>query len=111
MKYHDEPIPRNRKGKIQNKKLKSDQANADISEDGRNYGLEHLNLGEPAQDSENDSECLLTKIRESQRAKNKNNSIKRKCNVLSNFLNPMKRAKHKISHYSPILQGCMDTSS
>ena len=36
MKNHDEPIPRNKKGKGKNKKTKSDQANADPSEDGRN---------------------------------------------------------------------------
>ena len=56
MKSHDEPIPKHNKGKRQNKKPSSDQANADPSEDGRNYGIEPLNLGEPVQDSENDSE-------------------------------------------------------
>ena len=98
MKSHDEPIPRKKKGRGHNKKLNSDQAYADTSEDGRNCGLERLNLGEPAQDSENESECLLAKSKEIQRAKNRNNSIKRECNVLSNFINPTKRAKHKISH-------------
>ena len=56
MESHDEPIPRNEKGKRQNNKSKSDQANADPSEDGRNYVLGRLNLVEPAQDSESDSE-------------------------------------------------------
>ena len=45
MKYHDEPIPRKKKLKIQNKKPMSDQYNADLSEDGSNYGLDRLNLG------------------------------------------------------------------
>ena len=56
MKSHDEPIPRKKRGKKQNKKPKSDQANANPSEDGRNYGLGRLNMEEPAQDSENDYE-------------------------------------------------------
>ena len=33
-----------------------------------------------------------------------------KCNILTNILNPTKRAKTK-SHYSLILQGCMNTRS
>ena len=37
-------------------KPKSDQANADPSEDERNYGIDRLELGEPAHDSENKSE-------------------------------------------------------
>ena len=40
-----------------------------------------------------------------------NNSIKRECNVLYNFLNPTKFAGTKNIHYSPILQGCMNTRS
>ena len=80
MKSHDEPIPRNKKGRSHNKKLNSDQAYADTSEDGRNCGLERLNLGEPAQDSENESECLLAKSKESQRAKNRNTT--RRPNIL-----------------------------
>ena len=43
--------------------------------------------------------------------KNINNGIKRECNVLSNFLNPIKRAKSKNNHYSPIIQGCINTHS
>ena len=45
IKSHDEPIPRNKKGKGKNKKTESDQADADPSEDGRNYGLDRMNLG------------------------------------------------------------------
>ena len=56
MKSHDEPIPRKKNRKRDNKKPKSDQANVDPSEDGRNDGLEPLNLGETAQELESDSE-------------------------------------------------------
>ena len=56
MKLHDGPTPRNKKGKRQNNKPKSDQANAYPSEYGKNYGLDRINLGETAEDSENDSE-------------------------------------------------------
>ena len=55
MKYHDEPIPKNKKGKSKNKKPKIDQDDADQSEDGRNCGPDRMNLGKPSQDSENDS--------------------------------------------------------
>ena len=48
MKSHDEPIPRNKRGGSQKKKPKSGQADADLSEYGRNYVLDCLNLGEPA---------------------------------------------------------------
>ena len=53
MKSHDEPIPRNNNGKRKNRKSKSDQADAYPSEYGLNYGIDLLNLVEPAQDSEN----------------------------------------------------------
>ena len=56
MKYYDDPIPRKKNIKGQNNKSNSDQANADPSEDGRNYGLDCLNLVETAQESESDSE-------------------------------------------------------
>ena len=97
--------------KMQNKKSKSNQADADPSEDGRNYGLDCLNLWEPAQDSLSDSKWLLRQSGKIQRAKKRNNSIKRECDVLYNFINPNKRAKRKNSHYSPILQGCMNARS
>ena len=42
---------------------------------------------------------------------NNNKSLTHECNVLSNLLNPMKRAKSKNCHYSPIIQGCMKTRS
>ena len=42
---------------------------------------------------------------------NKYKSISHKCNVLTNLLNPTKRAKSKYDHYSPILQGCTNTRS
>ena len=53
MKSHDEHTPKKKKEKRHNKKPKSDQTNADPSEDGRNYGPDRINLGEPAQASEN----------------------------------------------------------
>ena len=42
---------------------------------------------------------------------NNDKSITHECNVLSNLLNNMKHVKSKNSHYSPILQGCMNTCS
>ena len=65
MKYHDERIP-NKKMEKSSKNPKSDQANADPSEDRLIYGIDHLNLGEPAQDSENDFKWLLAQIKEVQ---------------------------------------------
>ena len=38
-------------------------------------------------------------------------SLTHECNVLSNILNTMKHAKLKNIHYSPIMQGCMNTRS
>ena len=40
---------------------------------------------------------------------NKDNIIKHEFNILFNILNPTKRAKPKMSNYSPILQGCINT--
>ena len=40
---------------------------------------------------------------------NNDKSLTHECNVLSNLLNTMKHAKSKNGHYSPILQGCMNT--
>ena len=53
---------------------------------------------------------LLAQSREGQSedTENRNNGIKLECMVLTNFLNPTKRAKHKNSHYSPIRYGCMN---
>ena len=54
MKFYDDPIPKKRKRKRDNKKPKSDQANTDPSEDERNYGLERLNLITTAQEFESE---------------------------------------------------------
>ena len=40
-----------------------------------------------------------------------NKIITHECNILSNLLNSIKRAKSKNSHHSPILKGCMNTRS
>ena len=55
MKSHDETIPKIRKGKNQKKNTKSDQDNAYPSESEIYYGIDRLNLGEYAHDSENNS--------------------------------------------------------
>ena len=54
MKFYDDPIPKKRRGKWLNEKSNSDQADADPSEDRRNYGIHCLNLGETAQELESD---------------------------------------------------------
>ena len=56
IKSHDEPTLRKKNRKGQNKKPNSYQSNADPSEDGRNYVLDCMNLGETVQESESDSE-------------------------------------------------------
>ena len=56
MKSRDEPIPRNNKGKWENKKPNRDQANAYPSEDRRNDGIYRLDLGENSEESKSDSE-------------------------------------------------------
>ena len=101
MVSHDKPTPRKKKGKNQKKKLKSDQSLADPSEDGCTYGIDRLNLGKPANDSESDpksenkSEWLLAHRREGhmENKENRNNSTKRECNVLSSFFNLYKIRK------------------
>ena len=67
MKSRDEPIPRNNKGKWENKKPNRDQANAYPSEDRRNDGIYRLDLGENSEESKSDSEWLIAKSRESQK--------------------------------------------
>ena len=52
------------KRESQNKESKSDNSNADPSEDGLNYSIDCLNLLEPVNDSQNDSELLLAQHRE-----------------------------------------------
>ena len=64
MVYHDAPIPRKKKGKNKKKKHKSDQANSDPSEDWSTYGIDHMNLGKPENESESDSRWLLAQGRE-----------------------------------------------
>ena len=56
MNSHDEPTQRKKKGKSHSKKTKIDQTDTDPSQDGRNYGLDRLNLGETAHELEIDSE-------------------------------------------------------
>ena len=102
-----------KRGKNQAKKPKSDKDTAVPKEKELTYGVESLNLGNPAVESENDSKLLLAQLREVQMANKKyiNNSIKRECNVPYNFLNPTKHARTKNSHYSPILKDFMNTRS
>ena len=70
-------------------KTKSEKYNVVPSENGRTYGIDHLNLGKPANDSESDPQLLLAQLREDQIAnKRYNNITKRECNVLFNFENP-----------------------
>ena len=63
-------ISEGRNGEKQTKKPKSDISEVDPSEDGGTYGIDRLNLGEPANDSksdpetENEYEWLLTELRE-----------------------------------------------
>ena len=45
MVYHDEIIPKKRKVTNQPKNCKSKHAHAYPSENGHNYGIEHLNIG------------------------------------------------------------------
>ena len=55
MKSHDEPIPK-RRGKKAEEKPKRDQDNAYLSEYGRIYGIERLNVEKVAHCLENDFE-------------------------------------------------------
>ena len=86
--------PKKEEGKNQGEKPKSDQANADPSEDERIYGIDRMNLGEPAHDLEIDSKLILAQLMEVHMTdkENRNNCTKRECNVLYSFLNPTKRA-------------------
>ena len=56
MTARDEPIPRKKKGNIQSKKPKSDKDTAFTKEKELNYGIDRLNLSEPAVKLGNDSE-------------------------------------------------------
>ena len=55
MAAHDAPIPRKKKGKKHAINPKSDKDTAVPSEKGRIYGIDCLNLCDPAVDSESDS--------------------------------------------------------
>ena len=56
MTAQDAPIPGKTKGKNQAKKPKSDKDTAVTKEKENSYGIERLNLGNPAVESENDYE-------------------------------------------------------
>ena len=55
MASYTEVIPSKNKGVNQTKNSNSEQASVDPLEDGRNYCIGRLNLGEAATDSENES--------------------------------------------------------
>ena len=84
MAYRAEHIPNKRRTK-EPKKHKSEKLSADPSEYGQTYGIDRLNLGGSANDWGKYSKWLLAKRRESQMSykKDKYNSIKHECNVLS----------------------------
>ena len=113
MVSHDEPSPKKKNGNKQKKIYKSKQASTDPSEDGCTYRVDLMNLGQPANDLESESESLLTQCREGQMEKKnyRNNCTKHEYTVLTNFLNPIKCANSKINHYSQILQCCTKTRS
>ena len=100
-------LPRKR-GKKLAKKSKSEISKADLEDFGNNYGIDHLKIGEAKHDSDY-SKLLLAqrKIGHMENKINNDKSLTNECNVLSNPLGTIKRAKQ--SHYSPILQGCMNT--
>ena len=56
MVSHYAPIPRKNKGKNQAKNTKSEKDTEVSSEKVLTYGIDHLNLSKPVNDSENDSE-------------------------------------------------------
>ena len=62
----DPPPKRRREKSEENPNIYQD--NADPSEDWRIYGIDRLNLGEPAHDLENNSKWLLAQNREGQMA-------------------------------------------
>ena len=59
---HAIPVPKKKRGGDQTKKRKSDTASSDPSEDRLAYGIDRLNLGEPARDLESDPKLLLTQL-------------------------------------------------
>ena len=52
---HDGPIPKKKKVRNKPKNRKSEQAKADSLEDGSTCGIDQLNIGEAANDSEIES--------------------------------------------------------
>ena len=120
------PPRKKEKNQATNPKSEKDAAVPAVGE--RNYGIDRLNIGEPANDSEDDSESedesknannlgveserLFAQRREGHmKKKDRSNSTKRECYKLSNCLNPIQHAESKTSNYSPILQGCTNTRS
>ena len=95
MAYQAKPAPNKNRVKNQNKKRNSGPESADPSDDGRTYVIYHLNLGEPKNDWGSDTKWIFVQFREGQTENKKyiNNITKHECNVLSIFLNPIKRAK------------------
>ena len=103
MVSNDTPIPRKKKGINQAKNTNSENDAAFPSDEGRNYGIDDLNLGKTANDLGDDSksedksnhaydlvieyEQILVQRREGQMSnkKDRNNSTKLECNILSNF--------------------------
>ena len=79
---------------------------------GRTYGIDHLNIGEAKHYSDY-SKLLLAQHRIDQMENNTNKEkiITHEFNVLTNIINPIKHPRSKNIHYSPILQGCMNTHS
>ena len=97
MTARDEPIPRKKKEKSQSKNPKSDKDTEVPKDKELTYGIERLNLVDPAVESENESEWLLIQRREGHMShiKYRNNSIKHECNILSTFSNPKNYQEQK----------------
>ena len=76
-----------KKGNKSGRNPKSDKDTAVPQDKERVYGVDHLNVGDPAVKSEGDSKWLLVHRREGQMANKeyRNNIIKRECNVISNL--------------------------
>ena len=55
MESHDDPIPKKIKREKLIKQSNNEGAKADPSDEGRTYGIDYLNLGEVANDSESNS--------------------------------------------------------
>ena len=87
MEYQEKSTTKKKKVKRQMKHRNSEPESAEPTEDGHNYIIDWLNIGETAQDSDSDSKWLITQHSKIQ-MKYKNNSDisnKHECNVPSNF--------------------------